>query len=130
MPKHIRLAILRNFIDELAKIDYLSITSVIINKSGRTQNYDAFTAAWQTLFQRFENTMKYGNCPGGFREDFGIVIVDNTDGMKLQKLVRKMSVHNPVPNTVSIFGAGGGYRDLPVVKIIEDPNMGNYILYK
>ena len=32
MPKHIRLAILRNFLDELAKIDYISVTNVIIDK--------------------------------------------------------------------------------------------------
>jgi hypothetical protein len=32
MEKHIRLAILRNFLDELAKIDFVSITNVIVEK--------------------------------------------------------------------------------------------------
>src|SRR4051794_22093229 len=86
MPKHIRLAILRNFIDELAKIEFISITSVMFLKAGKPKNVNIFNTAWQTLFQRFENTMNYGNFPGQFRSDFGIVITDNTDGVKLQKM--------------------------------------------
>jgi hypothetical protein len=66
--------------------------------------------------------MNYGNFPGGHRSDYGIVINDNTDGMKLQKLVRKMAVYNPIPHMVSIYGIGSGYRSLPIRKIIEDPN--------
>src|SRR6266568_4799785 len=88
MPRHVRLAILRNFIDELAKIDFISITSVMLLKAGKPPTHDVFTNVWQTLFQRFENTMNYGNFPGQFQSDFGIVITDNTDGMKLQKMVR------------------------------------------
>jgi hypothetical protein len=64
MRRHIRLAILRNFLDELAKIDYISVTTVVINKSGKAADFDVFTTAWQFLFQRFENTMIYGNYPG------------------------------------------------------------------
>ena len=123
MQRHIRLAILRNLIDELAKIDFISITSVVVLKVGKSPNYDVFTNAWQILFQRFENTMNYGNFPGSFRSDFGIVITDNTDGMKLQKMVRRMAVYNPVPHMTSIYGMGSGYRNLPIEKIIEDPNM-------
>lgn len=123
MARYIRLAILRNFIDELAKIDFISITSIMVLKSGKPVNYDIFTTAWRLLFQRFENTMNYGNYPGQYQSDYGIVITDNTDGMKLQKMVRKMAVYNPVPNMVSIYGMGSGYRNLPIVKIIEDPNM-------
>jgi hypothetical protein len=66
--------------------------------------------------------MNYGNFPGSHRSDFGIVINDNTDGMKLLKLVRKMAVYNPIPHTVSLYGMGSGYRILPIRKIIEDPN--------
>lgn len=123
MPRHIRLAILRNFVDELAKVDFISITSIIILKAGKPPNYDIFTTAWQALFQRFENTMNYGNFPGQFKSDFGIAITDNTDGMKLQKMVRRMAVYNPVPNMASMYGMGSGYRNLPIEKIIEDPNM-------
>jgi hypothetical protein len=101
---------------------FISITSIVVLKAAKPANYDIFTNAWQTLFQRFENTMNYGNFPGQFQSDFGIVITDNTDGMKLQKMVRKMAIYNPVPN-MAIYGIGSGYRNLPITKIIEDPNM-------
>ena len=110
----------RNFLDELAKIDFISITNVIIDKRRKPSTYDVFSNAWQILFQRFENTMKYKNFPGHYQRDFGIVINDNTEGMKLQKLVRKMAVYNPIPHIVSMYGAG--YRIMPIQKIIEDPN--------
>jgi hypothetical protein len=37
MQRHIRLAILRNFIDELAKLDFISITSVIVTRHPNNQ---------------------------------------------------------------------------------------------
>ncbi|MDR7230854.1 hypothetical protein J2X45_001945 [Caulobacter sp. BE264] len=117
MPKHVRLAILRQYIDELAKIDFISITSVVVDKAGKPDTYDVFARAWQALFQRFENTIGYGNFPGRHRADKGMVFVDNTDGQKLQNMVRKMAVYNPVPNM-----HGGGYRDLPLLRVIEDPH--------
>jgi hypothetical protein len=119
MARHIRLAILRNFLDELVKLNYISITNVIVDKSTKPLDYDVFESAWQALFQRFENTLKYGNFPGGHRNDYGIVLTDATDGRKLQRLVRRMAVYNPVPNQV---WAGPGYRNLPILRIIEDPH--------
>lgn len=117
MQKHIRLAILRNFLDEIAKMDFVMVTNVIVNKSTKQSPYDVFDNAWRILFQRFENTIKYGNFPGGHKNDFGMVLTDNTDGKKLTRLVRRMSVYNPVPN----MGFSGS-RMLPLVRIIEDPH--------
>ena len=117
MGRHIRLAILRNFIDELAKMDFISVTNVVINKATKQADYDVFLKSWQALFQRFENTLKHGNFPGGHKDDFGIVLTDATDGRKLQKLVRRMAVHNPVPNRF-----WPGYRNLPLLRIIEEPH--------
>ena len=56
LDRHVRLAILRNVLDELAKFDFVSITNVIVRKDGKPADYDVFHAAWGTLFQRFENT--------------------------------------------------------------------------
>lgn len=117
LPRHVRLAILRNALDELAKIPDISITSVIIDKTTKSAGIDIFELEWKYLFQRFENTLIYGNFPGGFRQDYGIIFTDSTAGMKLLRLVRKMSVYNPVPNI-----GGIGSRNLPVLKIIEDPH--------
>jgi hypothetical protein len=116
-----RLAILRNTIDELAKMPYLSVTSVIVDKTtkaSRSPPYDAFDAAWSTLFQRFENTMTHGNFPGGFSRSHGMVVTDATAGTKLLRMVRRMAVFNYVPHHPS-FGTGS--RNIPIVRIIEDP---------
>jgi hypothetical protein len=119
IPKHNRLAILRNSLDELSKFDYISITNVVISKAGKPDNYSVFDIAWQTLFQRFENTVSSGNFPGQHKRAFGMVFTDATAGQKLSKQIRKMAVHNPIPND-SRFS--GGYRNLPITRIIEDPN--------
>jgi hypothetical protein len=119
IPKHDRLAILRNTLDEISKFDYISITNVVVNKAGKLGDYDVFDAAWGTLFQRFENTVSHGNFPGQHRQAFGIVFTDATAGQKLSMKIRKMAVHNPIPND-SRFA--GGYRNMPITRIIEDPN--------
>lgn len=116
-----KLAILRNSLDELAKIDFISVTNVIVdktNKSGRTPPYDVFGCAWGTLFQRFENTMVYGNFPGNFRNDHGMIITDATAGKKLLRMVRRMAVYNPIPSDANL---AAGFRNIPIVRIIEDP---------
>jgi hypothetical protein len=118
MQRHVRLAILRNHLDEIAKQKYVSITNIVVAKANKPAGYDVFDNAWQALFQRFENTIKYGNFPGGFRRDFGLVVTDATNGKKLQKLMRRMSVYNPIPNQA---WAGSGYRNLPLLRMIEDP---------
>lgn len=45
------------------------------------------------------------------------MFTDATGGMQLVRLMRRMNVYNPVPHM-----GGGGYRMLPITKIIEDPH--------
>lgn len=116
LPRHIRLAILRNTLDELAKFVDVSVTNIIVDKRNKPAGYDVFNAAWKTLFQRFENTLNYGNFPGAHQRDMGIIFTDATAGKKLTQMVRKMMVYNPVPNT-----GGRDFRHLPLAKIVEDP---------
>ena len=119
LKRHIRLAILRNTLDELAKVDFISVTNVVVDKHGKPADYDVFQSAWITLFQRFENTLQFGNCPGGYNNDQGMVLTDAIAGKALMRLVRKMAVYNIVPNS---GGIGSGARNLPIVRIIEDPH--------
>jgi len=121
-PRHIRLAILRNCLDELRKLDYISITNVIVNKVGKPTDYDVFHSAWGTLFQRFENTMLWGNFPGAFRNDYGMVITDATAGTKLVRLMRRMAVFNYIPHDPR---HGPGSRNIPIKRMIEDPHPKN-----
>ncbi len=119
LDRHVRLAILRNCLDELAKLDYISITNVVVDKQGKPANYDVFEKAWLTLFQRFENTLLYANFPGGHQNDQGLVFTDATAGHKLLRLVRRMAVYNHIPHG-AMFGPGA--RNLPITRIIEDPH--------
>jgi hypothetical protein len=118
LERYIRLSILRNCLDELAKMDYISITNIIVNKVGKPGNYDVFDSAWGTLFQRFENTLLNANFPGGHRNDHGILITDATGGRRLDRLVRRMAVFNYIPHDPRF---GGGSRNVPIQRIIEDP---------
>jgi Protein of unknown function (DUF3800) len=121
LPRHICYLILRHFAAELAKMNWLSVTNVVVNKVGKRTDYDVFESAWKVLFQRFENTLAFRNFPGPQNpDDLGIVICDDTNGGKLTKLMRKMGSYNPIPNQSH---AGPGYRNIPIRKIIEDPNL-------
>lgn len=117
IQKHNRLAILRNVIDELAKMNFISVTNIVVDKSQHLQGTDIFEMAWKTLFQRFENTLKYGNFPGNHQNDYGIVYTDATSGKKLTQIMRKMNVYNPIPNS-----GGTGYRSMKIQRVIEDPS--------
>lgn len=117
IEKHNRLAILRNQLDELAKLNSISITNVVVNKAGKPRNFDIFGAAWRTLFQRFENTLVNGNFPEGYKRSYGTVFTDATNGESLTKMMRKMNVYNPIPNRW-----GGGYRNVPIKRVVEDPS--------
>ena len=119
LPKHIRLAILRNTLDELAKIPNISITNVIVDKQGKAADYDVFHSAWSVLFQRFENTLKGGNFPDKHVDDHGIVITDAGSGQMLTRLMRKMAIFNYVPHDPRY---GGGARNVPITRVIEDPH--------
>ena len=46
MKRHIRLAILRNFLDEIARQNYVSITNVVVAKANKPAGYDVFENAW------------------------------------------------------------------------------------
>ena len=66
--------------------------------------------AWSRLLQRYDTYLKKE------AKDKGIVIVDDTDSIKLQSLQRKMRVYNPLPSHYS----NNSYNS-PIDNIIEDP---------
>jgi hypothetical protein len=120
MQKHVRLTILRQLLDEIAKVPYISMTHVIVDKQGKPAGYDVFEAGWRALIQRFDNTIGYGNFPGAHKSDKGLIISDQTDGLRLMRLVRRMGAHNPIPSM-----QGGASRNLPLLRLIEDPHGKN-----
>lgn len=120
IEKYRRLAILRNYLDELAKMNFISFTNIVVDKRGKPADYDVFGSAWRTLFQRFENTLIHGNFPGGYKRSFGIVFTDATNGEKLAAIMRKMSVYNPIPSR-----GAQSFRNIPISRVIEEPSTRN-----
>jgi hypothetical protein len=126
-----RLAIIRHFLDELAKTGYLNFITVRVDKQGKPVGYDPFERAWEALIQRFENTLKHRNFPDArlwgiplpSAADRGIIFCDDTDAVALRRIYRRMRTFNPIPNMRSVYGSG--HRQMPLVQIVEDPSMRN-----
>lgn len=122
LSKHERLAIIRHFTDEIAMLSDVSIINVVVDKrTGRVPNKDAvFRWAWYSLFQRFENTIRYQNFPGPKNaDDRGIVFPDATDRQKLRKYLDEMRLNN----LLKVRQGHGAfvYLNKPIRLIIEDP---------
>lgn len=75
---------------------------------------DPDEVAWERIIQRF-NTYLQRSCQGAL----GMVFADQTNEVKMRRLLRKIRKHNLVPSHF------GGFYAAPVTNIIEDPVMRN-----
>jgi hypothetical protein len=120
IKRHDRLAIIRAFADEIASMTDLNVVNVVVDKEGKPEDFDVFDTAWKALIQRFENTVARRNFAGPANaDDRGVLFPDHSEDTKLTALVRRMHHYNPVPNRGDL---GPGYRNLPLVTVVEDPN--------
>lgn len=120
IPKYDRLAILRQFADQLTLMTDLNVINVVVDKQGKPITYDVFEMAWKAIIQRFENTLARRNFVGPANPDeCGMLFPDYTDNKKLIALLRKMRRYNPIPNSTV---TGTGYRNLQLSRMVEDPN--------
>jgi hypothetical protein len=98
IKRHARLAILRDFADTLASIPELNVINVVVDKEGKAPGYNVFDTAWTVLIQRFQDTVSHGNLRGPRNDDDrAMIFSDSTDHKRLQQLLRKLRVHNPIP---------------------------------
>lgn len=115
-----RLDIMKKCIDWLNDQKDIGIITVVIDK--RNCKKDVFDKAWNTLINRFENTIRHQNFPGPKNpDDKGLLVPDNTNGEELTRLVRRMRHYNPVANKKDFYSSG--YRDIKLEYLIEDPFM-------
>jgi Protein of unknown function (DUF3800) len=126
LKKHERLAIIRHFADQIARLPDLSIINVVVDKnSGKVQSKEeVFRGAWYRLFQRFENTIQWQNFPGRKNpSERGIVFPDSTDGAKLRTYLNDMRVKN----RIKIVQSSGSFvfDNRPILSLIEDPILRN-----
>lgn len=121
LKKHERLAIIRQFANEIGRLKGVAIINVVLDKTRTNQNAsDAFGYAWISLFQRFENTMVHKNFPGPCNpQERGIVFPDMTDGARLKNLLDRMRVNNPLKITHAT--GASSHLNRPVRLVIEDP---------
>lgn len=68
--------------------------------------------AWEWLIQRFSNYLRI-SCGG----ELGIILADETNEVKIRRIVRKIRVHNQVGSMY------GGSYPVSVDNIVEDPVM-------
>lgn len=119
IKRHERVDIIRQSIHWLSAQQDLNIITVCVDKHANLTK-DIFELAWTLLIQRFENTLRNKNFSGPANPDErGMLLPDNTDGLKLTTLLRKMRRFNVVPNHRSYFQDGS--RNLTLDYIIEDP---------
>jgi len=117
ISRHDRLAILRHFADELAKMPELSVINVVVDKQGKPAIYDVFERAWQALMQRFEITLLDNNFPSPIgKGECGMIFADGQPSAKLIAMYTKMRACNSAPDQ-----PGRDSRKIAMKKIIEDP---------
>lgn len=105
-----RINILKDYATQIPVIFNNAKVINICIKIEEHPNNDIFNLAWSRLLQRYDTYLKKE------AKDKGIVIVDDTDSIKLQSLQRKMRVYNPLPSHYS----NNNYNS-PIDNIIEDP---------
>lgn len=103
-----------------AQMPHTKIVNVHLNKaspyylSSTAKEADPEQRAWEWLIQRFSNHLSR-DCD----EDLGMILADETNEIKVRRVVRKIRVHNQVG---SVYG--GSYA-VSVNNIVEDPVMRN-----
>jgi|GEM_PF-390021 len=118
--KRVKLYILRQCIDWLASRTDVHVITVVVDKQNKPANYKVFEYAWDTIIQRFENTIQNKNFPGGFADQRGMIVPDRTDVKKLTGLLRKMRRFNTIPSQQQ-YAQYVPYRNLVLQNVIEDP---------
>lgn len=113
IPKSMRLHLLRDVIDFQSSLQDISIINVVVDKTNKPDTTDIFNMAWETLVQRFHNTLSHKNFPGPQNtDDRGMIVADRTDEIKLRGITRKMRRFNFVP---SMFGGASLSRPTSMV---------------
>ena len=118
-----RMMIFRDVLSFESTLEKIRILNVVVDKNGKSFGFSAFETAWDTLINRFENTIRHGNFPSPYDgggapfSETGLLIVDETDEKKLRSLIRRMRHGNVIPSAIM----PGSMIRHDLERVIEDP---------
>lgn len=105
-----RIKILKAYCQQIPIIfDNAKLINICLEKRNYLSAEEVQLTAWNRLAQRYDTYLKKKV------KDKGIIISDDTDGIKIMRLLRKMRVYNPVPSLYE-----DGHRNIPTDSILED----------
>jgi len=104
-----RINLLKDYCRQLPIVfDNAKLINVCLLKSEFDNAEKVQLTAWNRLAQRYDTYLKKN------AKDKGIIISDDTDGIKIIRLLRKMRVYNPIPSQYE------GFYNAPTDNILED----------
>ncbi len=115
LPRRLRVMLYRELLETVAvRMPAAKVVNIYVNKLqpryASTSNVDLQMRSWTYLIQRYDTFLKR-------QEDapVGIIFADETNEVKIRRILRKMRVYNPVPSVYQ------GYYHNPVLRVVEDP---------
>ncbi len=123
IKKQDRAAMFRHVLDFESTLDCARVINVVVDKENKAFGFNPFEVAWDTLINRFENTIQHGNFPHPYGtekppfDEKGLLIVDQTDEKKLRALIRHMRHANSIPSMIT----RGSLVRHNLKRVIEDP---------
>jgi hypothetical protein len=105
-----RITILKAYCQQIPIIfDNAKVINICLRKKDFQNAEEVQRTAWSRLIQRYDNYLKKE------AKDRGIIISDDTDGVKIIRLLRKMRIYNPIPSKYNT-----GSFNAPTDSILED----------
>lgn len=123
IPRRKRLELFKEVLDFEADLDEIRVINVVIDKRGIRHESSPFDLAWTRIIGLFENAINQGELPMPDAErslrinNRGMLIVDETDELKLRHLIRRMR-HGEAP---SLETAESDSSPSALRYVIEDP---------
>ncbi|GIV21822.1 MAG: hypothetical protein KatS3mg023_3573 [Armatimonadota bacterium] len=115
LPRRRRVALYREVLEAVAvRMPAARVLNIYIDKLQprypSTSSADLQVRSWTFLIQRFDTFLK--------RQEgvsMGLIFADETNEVKIRRVLRRMRVYNPVPSMYQ------GYYHNPVLRVVEDP---------
>jgi hypothetical protein len=115
LPRRMRVALYRDVLEAVTvRMPQAKVLNIYVDKLRprypSTQTADLQTRSWTFLIQRFDTFLKSQE-----GTPLGIIFADETNEVKIRRILRKMRVYNPLPSLYC------GYYHNPIRQVVGDP---------